>query len=126
MRGAMAIEHTLVHHEGKLIEDVGWLWDHADQRQVIAHDDRISHSVCPSRAHYPSAWRRLKKRDSCPAQACKDHTELCMELMDDVIRRGIPGDCTFDGYCTSAQVLNHMQSKQRQYVGALQWNRNVG
>jgi hypothetical protein len=28
----------LVTHEGKLIEDVGWFWDHADERHVIAHD----------------------------------------------------------------------------------------
>ena len=44
---------TLVTHEGKLIEDVGWLWDHADQRHVIAHDYIISNYVCPSGAYYP-------------------------------------------------------------------------
>src|SRR5215470_16485991 len=38
-RGVIAIDNTLVTHEGKLIEDVGWFWDHADQRHVIAHDD---------------------------------------------------------------------------------------
>jgi len=37
-RGVIAIDNTLVTHEGKLIEDVGWFWDHADQRHVIAHD----------------------------------------------------------------------------------------
>lgn len=36
-RGVMAIDHTLLTHEGKLIEDVSWFWDHADQRHVIAH-----------------------------------------------------------------------------------------
>ena len=28
--GVIAIDNTLVDHSGKLIEDVGWLWDHAN------------------------------------------------------------------------------------------------
>jgi DDE superfamily endonuclease len=38
VRGVIAIANTLVPHEGKLIEDGGWFWDHADERHVIAHD----------------------------------------------------------------------------------------
>jgi hypothetical protein len=76
VRGVIAIANTLVDHEGKLIDDVGWCWDHADERHVIAHDSMISHYVCPSGAHYPIAWRRLKKRETCAAKECKDHTQL--------------------------------------------------
>jgi DDE superfamily endonuclease len=125
VRGVIAIDNTLVDHAGKLIEDVGWFWDHADQRHVIAHDYMISNSVCPSKAHYPIEWRRFKKRDSCPAKDFKDHTELCIELIDDTVKREIPGDFTFDSYFTSAKVLNHLQSKQRAYVGDLKLNRKV-
>ena len=124
-RGVIAIDNTLVTHEGKLIEDVGWFWDHADERHVIAHDYIISNYVCPSRAHYPIEWRRLKKRDTCPAQEFKDHTELCIELIDDALQRGIPGAFTFDSYFTSAKVLNHLQSQQAAYVGDLKLNRKV-
>jgi len=124
-RGVIAIDNTLVTHEGKLIEDVGWFWDHADERHVIAHDYLISHYVCPSRAPYPIEWRRLKKRDPCPAQEFKDHTELCIELIDDALKRGIPGAFTFDSSFTSAKVLNHLQSKQAAYVGDLKLNRKV-
>ena len=124
-RGVIAIDNTLVTHEGKLIEDVGWFWDHADERHVIAHDYIISNYVCPSRAHYPIEWRRFKKRDTCPAQEFKDHTELCIELIDDALKRGIPGAFTFDSYFTSAKVLNHLQSKQAAYVGDLKLNRKV-
>jgi hypothetical protein len=124
-RGVIAIDNTLVTHEGKLIEDVGWFWDHADERHVIAHDYIISNYVCPSRAHYPIEWRRFKKRDTCPAQEFKDHTELCIELIEDALKRGIPGAFTFDSYFTSAQVLNHLQSKQAAYVGDLKLNRKV-
>jgi len=124
-RGVIAIDNTLVTHEGKLIEDVGWFWDHADERHVIAHDYIISNYVCPSRAHYPIEWRRFKKRDTCPAQEFKDHTELCIELIDDALTRGIPGAFTFDSYFTSAKVLNHLQSKQAAYVGDLKLNRKV-
>ena len=125
VRGVIAIDNTLVDHAGKLIEDVGWFWDHADQRHVIAHDYMISNYVCPSKAHYPIEWRRFKKRDSCPAKDFKDHTELCIELIDDAVKREIPGDFTFDSYFTSAKVLNHLQRKQRAYVGDLKLNRKV-
>jgi hypothetical protein len=125
VRGVIAIDNTLVNHEGKLIEDVGWLWDHADQRHVIAHDYIISNYVCPSGAHYPIEWRRFKKCGSCPEKEFKDHTHLCIELIDDALKRGIPGAFTFDSYCTSAKVLNHLQSKQAAYVGDLKLNRKV-
>ena len=75
-RGVIAIENTLVDHEGKLIEDVGWFWDHADERYVIAHDYLIANYVCPSGAHYPIEWKRFKKREACAAGECKDHTQL--------------------------------------------------
>ena len=124
-RGVIAIENTLVDHEGKLIEDVGWFWDHADERYVIAHDYLIANYVCPSGAHYPIEWKRFKKREACAAGEFKDHTQLCIALLDDAVARGIPGDFTFDCYFTSAKVLNHIQSQQRAYVGDLKLNRHV-
>ena len=124
-RGVIAIDNTLIDHEGKLIEAVGWFWDHADERHVIAHDYLISNYVCPSGAHYPIEWRRFKKRDACPEGTFQDHTALCIELIDDAVQRAIPGDFTFDSYCTSTKVLNHIQSKQRAYVGDLKLNRKV-
>ena len=124
-RGVIAIDNTLVDHTGKLIEDVGWFWDHANERYIIAHDYLISNYVCPSGAHYPIEWRRFKKRDACAASAFKDHTQLCIELIDDVITRGIPGDFTFDSYFTSAKVLNHIQGTKRAYVGDMKLNRKV-
>src|ERR1044072_4872159 len=125
VRGVIAIDTTLVDHAGKLIEDVGWFWDHADQRHVIAHDYLISNYVCTSGAHYPIEWRRFQKREICAEGKFKDHTVLCMELIDDAIKRAIPGDFTFDSYFTSTKVLNHIQSKQRAYVGDLKLNRKV-
>jgi hypothetical protein len=124
-RGVIAIDNTLVDHTGKLIEDVGWFWDHAAERYVIAHDYIISNSVCPSGRHYPIEWRRFKKRDACSAGAFKDPTTLCLELSDDAVARAIPGDFTFDSYFTSTKVLNHLQRQQRAYVGDLKLNRIV-
>jgi uncharacterized protein YndB with AHSA1/START domain len=124
-RGVIAIDNTLVDHEGKLIEDVGWFWDHADERYVIAHDYLISNYVCPSGAHYPIEWKRFKKREASAAGEFKDHTQLCIALIDDAVARGIPGDFTFDCYFTSAKVLNHIQSQQRAYVGDVKLNRHV-
>ena len=122
-RGVIAIDKTLVEHDGKLIEDVGWFWDHADQRPVIAHDDLISNYGCTSGAPYPIEWRRFKKRDACAAGECHDHPELGIAWIDDAIRRGMPGDCTLDSDGTSATVLTHMQRTQRAYGGDLKLNR---
>ena len=121
--GVIAIDNTLVDHSGKLIEDVGCLWDHAHQRHVIAHDYLISNYVGPSDSHYPIEWRRLRKQDACAAQDFKDPTMLCLELIDDALSRDIPGDFTFDSYFTHAKILNHLHAKQRSYVGALKLNR---
>ena len=44
--GVIAIDNTLIDHAGKLIADVGWFWDHADQRHLIAHDELIANYVC--------------------------------------------------------------------------------
>ena len=123
--GTIAVDNTLIDHTGKLIDDVGWFWDHADERHVIAHDYMISNYVGPAGAHYPIEWRRLKTRETCAAKAFKDHPPLCSELIDDVLTRGIPGDFTFDSYCTSAKVLNPLQSKQAAYVGDLKLHRKV-
>jgi hypothetical protein len=46
--GVIAIDNTLIAHDGKLIEDAGWFWDHADQRHLIAHDYLIANYVCAS------------------------------------------------------------------------------
>lgn len=124
-RGVIAMDNTLVDHEGELIEDVGWFWDHADQRHVIAHDYLIPNDGCSSGAHYPIEWRRFKKREACADEEFKDHTQLCLELIDDALQRGIPGDFTFDCYFTSAKVLNYLHRHQRGYVGDLKLNRKV-
>jgi hypothetical protein len=124
-RGVIAIDNTLVDHAGELIADVGWFWDHANERYVIAHDYLISNYVCASGAHYPIDWRRFTKRDACQQGEFQDHTELCIDLIDDAIARGIPGDFTFDSSFTSAKVLNHLASRTRAYVGDLKLNRKV-
>jgi hypothetical protein len=124
-RGVIAIDNTLVDHSGKVIEDVGWFWDHANERHVMAHDDMISNDVCPSGAHYPIAWRRLKKKNACGAGEFQDHTALCIELIDDGLARSIPGDFTFESSLTHAKVLNHTHEQRRSYVGDLKLNRKV-
>ena len=40
--GVIAIDNTLIDHTGKWIEEVGYFWDHADQRYKVAHDYLIA------------------------------------------------------------------------------------
>ena len=37
-QGVIAIDDVLIDHDGKFIQDVGWFWDHAEERSKIAHD----------------------------------------------------------------------------------------
>jgi hypothetical protein len=132
-RGVIPIDNVLIDHEGKFIKDVGWFWDHADQRNKIAHDYLIGNYVCSSGKHYPLEFRRFRKRDQCEAtgEEFLDHTKLCCQLVDWVCQREIPGDFTFDSYFTNAEILNHIHGKEdrfgrpRGYVGDLKFNRKV-
>jgi hypothetical protein len=82
--GVVTIDNTLIDHDGKLIADVGWLWDHAGQRHLIAHDNLIANYVCTSGKHYPLDFRRFRKKDVCLTDGTpfKNHTVLCKELIE--------------------------------------------
>lgn len=125
--GVIPLDNVLIDHDGKLIEDAGWFWDHAEQRNKIAHDYLIADYVCPSGKHYPLEFRRFVKREHCPMKgvAFKDHNAFFRELVDWTIRQQIPGDFTFDSWFTHAQNLNHIHGHDRGYVGDLKFNRKV-
>jgi hypothetical protein len=132
-RGIIAIDDTLVDHSGKFIKDVGYFWDHAEERNKLAHDYLISNYVCESGKHYAIEFRRFKKLEQCQAtgEEFKSHTKLFCELVDDACNRQIPGTFTFDSYFTNAENLNYIHAKQdtrgqpRGYVGDLKFNRKL-
>ena len=132
-QGVIAIDDVLIDHEGKLIDDVGWFWDHAEDRYKIAHDYLFINYVCPSGKHYPLEFRRFKKREQCEATGEEfwDHGVLFRQLVDWVCEREIPGDFTFDSYFSGAANLNHIHEKKnlrgesRAYVGDLKTNRKL-
>src|SRR3954463_7328349 len=131
--GTIAIDNTLIDHAGELIDDVGWFWDHAEERYKIAHDFIIANYVCSSGKHYPLDFRCFQKQDQCEARKApfKSHTELFCELVDWVDQQKIPGTFAMDSYFTNAPILNHVHGKQlgdgrpRGYVGSLKFNRKL-
>jgi hypothetical protein len=66
--GTIALDNTLIDHTGQLIDDVGWFWDHAEERYKIAHDYLFANYVCPSGKHYPLDFRCFQKREQCQAR----------------------------------------------------------
>lgn len=132
-RGVIPIDNVLIDHDGQLIEDVGWFWDHAQDRPKIAHDYLFANYVCASGKHYPLEFRRFKKRDQCQANQEKfqDHGVLFRELVDWVCDREIPGTFTFDCFFSGVQNLNHIhaqkneQGESRAYVADLKINRRL-
>jgi hypothetical protein len=131
--GVIAIDNTLIDHEGYLIPDVGYFWDHSEKRYQVAQDYVFADYVCPGGKHYPLHFRRFCAEDLCEVweKPFFNHTQLCIQLIDWVCDQGIPGEFTFDNYFTSAEVLNHIQGKQlgngqpRAYVGDLKSNRKL-
>lgn len=132
-RGTIALDNVLIDHDGQLIKDVGWFWDHAEGRNKIAHDYLFANYVCPNGKHYPLEFRRFKKREQCEAtgETFENHDTLFQQLVDWVCEREIPGDFTFDSYFSSAANLNHIhehknpQGESRAYVGDLKTNRKL-
>jgi hypothetical protein len=131
-RGVIAIDNTLIDHFGELILDVGWYWDHSEERYKIAHDYLFINYVCPSGKHYPVEFRRFRKEQQALDLEVpfKNHTTLCCELIDFVCERQIPGAFTMDSYFTNAEILNHIHNKRlngqpRAYVGDLKMNRKL-
>ena len=122
-QGVIAIDDVLIDHDGQFIQDVGWFWDHAEQRNKIAHDYLIANDICTSGKHYPLVFRRFKKRDQCAAtgETFEDHTVLFCQLIDWVCERNIPGDFTFDSDFSHAENLNHIHSKQDGAGRAAMW-----
>jgi hypothetical protein len=131
--GTIALDNTLIDHTGQLIDDVGWFWDHAEERYKVAHDYLIANYVCPSGKHYPLDFRCFQKREQCQARNApfKDHTELFQDLVDWVDSQHIPGTFAMDSYFTNAPILNYIHSKRlgdgrpRGYVGSLKFNRKL-
>jgi hypothetical protein len=126
-QGVIPIDNVLIDHSGKLIEDAGYFWDHAEERYKIAHDYLIVNYVCTSGKHYPLEFRRFIKRPDCEGRkiAFRDHNEFFRELVDWVIAQKIPGDFAFDSWFTHAANLNHIHARNRGYVGDLKFNRKV-
>jgi hypothetical protein len=100
----IALDDVLIDHDGKFIEDVGWFWDHAEDRHKIAYDYLFANYVCSSGKHYPLEFHRFKKREQCEAtgETFQDHGVLFRQLVDWVCQREIPGDFTFDSYFFAA------------------------
>lgn len=126
-QGVVPIDNVLIDHDGKLIEDAGYFWDHAEQRYKVAHDYLIVNYVCASGKHYPLEFRRFVKREECAQRQIvfRDHNALFRELVDWVEKEEIPGDFTFDSWFTHAANLNHIHACQRGYVGDLKSNRKI-
>ena len=125
--GVIALDNVLIDHDGKMIEDVGYFWDHAEKRHKIAHDYLIANYVCTSNKHYPLEFRRFVKREHCELKGedFVDHNKLFRELVDWTVDNEITGDFTFDSWFTHGANLNHIHGHDRGYVGDLKFNRKI-
>lgn len=103
--------------------------------------------MCPAGKPDALEFRRLRQRAECAAQRaalaaqaggydaaaaeenrrarCKSHTAWWGEVVDWVGAEPSPGPCTFDRYCTTAPVRNHLDSPERASGGERKCTRQV-
>ena len=132
--GIIALDDVLIEKTGKHIEDVGYMYDHAQKRTILAHDVLFANDVdSKSGKHYPLDFRRFKKEDQCEAEEVvfKKQTELFRELVGWCHDCCIPGTFVFDSHYSSKENLNSINSLKnedgtsRAYVGDLMSNRII-
>lgn len=126
--GVIAIDNVLVDHSGKCIDNVGWFWDHAENRNKIAHDISFSNYVLKNGKHYPLEFNFFIKKSDIENKKTKEtefktHSDLFVQLVEKVVLEKIPGAFTFDSYFTNKKNLDFLESNERSYVGDLKLNR---
>ena len=80
-RGVIALDNTLIDHDGKTIEDVGYFWDHAEKRHLIAHDYLISNYVSTAGYHYPLELRRFRKKETIEKEKPTPRARLFLKII---------------------------------------------
>ena len=115
-QGVIPIDNTLIDHDGMLIPDAGWFWDHAEERNKIAQDYLFVNYVCTSGKHYPLEFRLFRKQENCMSPAVPQPYHLVRVLIDWVCE-GIPGDFTFDCYFTMPRCSTTSSGEQPQLCG---------
>jgi len=131
--GVIPLDNVRIDHDGQLIEDAGWFWDHAEQRNKIAHDYLFVNYVCTSGKHYPLFFRRFRKEQlgKDRAEEFRNHTKLAGDLIDAVCARHLPGTFPWDSSFANAEIMNHTHAQRdrfgqpRAYVGDLKFHRKV-
>lgn len=132
--GIIALDDVLLEKSGKSIDDVGYMYDHAQKRTILAHDILFVNYVNPnSGKHYPLDFRRFKKEDQCESEEVdfQKQTELFRELVGWCHENGIPGTYVFDSHYSSKEDLNYINSLKNDdgtscaYVGDIMSNRII-
>jgi len=121
--GVIPIDNVLVDHSGKCIEDVGYFWDHAEQRYKIAHDYIIANYVCTSNKHYQLEFYRFIKEEQCQEEKTSFvyHHQYFRQLIDWVVGNEIPETFAFDCWFTNAANLNHINALDELQVDLDTW-----
>lgn len=125
--GCISIDDVLIEKEGKEIIGVGKLFDHCTGSYVNAQQLVTSHYV-DSRTHYPLQFAQYFKRDSDEAEqhGFRSKIDLACQLVDDAIERGCPARVfLFDSWYLSKQLTNHIESYDRDWIGAVTSNRKI-
>jgi hypothetical protein len=121
-QGVIPIDNVLIDHTGKYIDDVGYFWDHAEQRHKIAHDYIIINYVCTSGKHYPLEFYRFVKKGQCEEQGIEfiDHNQFVRWQVDWVVKKEIPGDLLGTGtvFWVQSPAIGFIRDRHR-FLGSV-------
>jgi len=125
--GIVAIDDTLCHKTGKDIEGAGKFYDHAEHKNVLAHNLVTSHYT-DNEMSYPIDFRLYHKDGSNTAKQYGFRTkiELAIELIRDCMSRDMPVNAfVFDSWFLSKEVAKVINDYEKVYVAPLKSNRLV-
>lgn len=127
-RGCLAIDDTLSHKTGKKIEAVGILYDHSENRYVLAHNIVTAQFIEPQAAHHPVDFRLYLKKDHCQEKGIEFKTkiDLAKELVNKALEHKLNIEAVlFDSWFASKDFIKFLASHRLDWITKLKADRNV-
>jgi SRSO17 transposase len=117
-RGTLIVDDTLIEKSGEEMEGVGWYYDHAQGKNILAHDVLSTHYVTGT-FRVPLDFDIYVKRTDCKdKKKFKTKVEIAKDLVGKAIEYGLPiSVVVFDSWYASRELIEHLEGlKLEAYV----------
>jgi len=127
-KGCLAIDDTLSHKTGKKIEAVGILYDHSENRYVLAHNIVTAQFIEPTGPHHPVDFRLYVKKELCMEKGLEFKTKIdfAKELVEKALEHELNIEAVlFDSWFASQDFITFLASHGLHWITKLKADRTV-